>query len=696
MNYTIKYDGEGRLRVRCGKFAFTEKQGFGIAQFLKKYPYISEVITSHSNGGILITYQSNDRENVLLLLNEIRKTDLAEVEPVDDDVIRQIDREFQNRVASMIVCRGLCRWLLPSPIRTIRTIYKALSYLAEGISSLLKCEINVSVLDGAAIGACLAQGKYSSANSIMFLLSLSSLMEDYTRKRTRNALSQSLAIHVDQVWLVTNQGEVFVPMSQVHVGDAIRIRTGGMIPVDGTVVDGEAMINEASMTGEPLAVLKQVDSTVYAGTVVEEGSLVIQITALSSETRIQKIIEMIDRSENLKAEVQGKAERLADSIVPFSFLTAIGTYVFTRNITKALSVLMVDYSCAIKLSIPISVISAMREAAGHRIMIKGGKYLESFAAAETIVFDKTGTLTEACPKVKKIIPFGEFTRDEVLRMAACLEEHFPHSVANAIVKQAQEEGLLHEEEHAEVEYVVAHGIASYLGTQRTVIGSAHFIFEDEKIPIISKQITKIEKEINGCSAIYLAVGGELAGVIGIYDPVRNEAKAVIQELRELGISNIVMLTGDSENAAKAVAEELGITSYKSQVLPGDKAGMIEKLRAEGSHVIMVGDGINDSPALSAASVSVAMKDSSDIAKEVADITLLSANLDELITLRRLSQKLFQRIHQNYRFILIFNTTLLAMGLGGIISPQTSALYHNLSTLGISAMSMRPCLQKSRM
>lgn len=692
MKYIIKHESQGRIRLRCGKFAFSEKEGFGIAERLKQEKFITDVITSHENGGILIKYQNNYKQEVLSLVDSIKKNDLICCEPSDGDLIRTIDKDFQQKLAYKLAKRTVFKLFIPSSLRAVITVCKAIPYILEGISNIFKFNINVAVLDGAAIGASLVQGEYSSSGSIMFLLTLSSMMEDYTRKRTKNALSQSLAVNVDRVWLVTEGGEISIPMSKAVLGDKIKIRSGGMIPVDGKVVEGEALVNESTMTGEPLSVLKHDGTTVYAGTVVEEGGIVVEITALSSETRINKIISMIDQSESLKADVHSKAEKLADSIVPFSFMTSIGVYLFTRNITKALSVLMVDYSCAIKLSVPISVISAMREASNHRIMIKGGKYLESYAFADTIVFDKTGTLTEACPTVAKVIPLGKSTREEVLRTAACLEEHFPHSVAKAIVKQAHNEGLNHEEEHAEVEYVVAHGISSYLGDKKAVIGSAHFVLEDEKIHVTQSQQKKIDENINGYSAIYLAVGGKLIGVICINDPVRKEAKDVISQLKKLGVKNVIMLTGDSDSAARVACEDLGISEYRAQVLPADKAKIIEEIKAEGRQVIMVGDGINDSPALSAANVSVAMKDSSDIAKEVADITLLSTELNELVTLRLLSKKLFERINRNYKFILVFNTALLALGIGGMITPQTSALCHNMSTMAISAVSMRPCLK----
>ena len=692
MQYCIKYDGKGRLRVRCGQFAFSEKEGYGIAQMLKEEKYILDVISSHQNGGLLITYADGARQQVLEKIKAIEKAHIKPVEPSDEDLSRKTDSAFQQSLVCIAVRHGLTKWLLPAPIRTAITLFKSVKYLKAGILSLLDMKLNVSVLDGVAIGASLCQRYFDTASSIMFLLSISDLLEDYIKKRTKDALTRSLAIDIDKVWLVKEESDILVPLASIRQGDCIKIRTGSMIPVDGVIIEGEAMINEASMTGEPLAVRKAEGAFVYAGTVIEEGCAVINVKAVNNETRINKIVKMIDQSEALKAEVQGKAEKLADSIVPFSFATALATYLVTRNMTKALSVLMVDYSCAIKLSTPISVISAMREASCHQIMVKGGKYLEAFAQADTIVFDKTGTLTEACPRVAKVIGCNGFTRKGVLRIAACLEEHFPHSVAKAIVKQAQSEGLNHEEEHTEVEYVVAHGIASMIHGQKALIGSEHFIFEDEKIPFSEEEKRIVEENRNGCSIIYLAIGGKLAGFIGIDDPARKEAKKMIADMKKEGVKHIIMLTGDSQNAAEAVSKALGITEYRSQVLPEEKANIIEELKKEGKKVIMVGDGVNDSPALSVADVSVAMKDASDIAREVADVTLLSGNLEELVILRRLSKLLMHRISWNYKFILTFNTSLLLLGLAGVITPATSAFCHNVSTMAISAASMRPCLK----
>ncbi len=497
---------------------------------------------------------------------------------------------------------------------------------------------------------------------------------------------------MDSVWLVKDGAEILVPMSDIAVGDVIRIRTGALIPVDGIVTDGDAMVNEASMTGEGLPVHKKQGITVYAGTVVSEGSIDIKVTALPKESRIQQIVGLIENSENLKAGIQSRAEHMADSIVPFSFIGALAVGVFTRSMAKALSVFMVDYSCGIKLSASISVISAMREAASRRVMVKGGKFLETFAKADTIIFDKTGTLTEACPTVCEVIGFYGYSEEEIIRTAACIEEHFPHSMARAVVRCAEERGLVHEEEHAEVEYVVAHGVVTRLKGERTLIGSAHFVFEDEKTEYTEEQKKAIEEAAGGGSVLFLAKGGRLIGAIFINDPPRAEAAEAIEALRAVGIKKVVMLTGDSESAAKGVCEALGIDEYRSQVLPAEKAEIIESYKKNGSTVIMVGDGVNDSPALAAADVSVSMKDSSDIAREVADVTLLSADLRELAAVKELSKRLFVRIENNYKFIITFNTALLVGGLVGTIAPSSAALMHNASTMGISALSTRPLLK----
>ena len=691
MKYQIIYDQPGRLRLRSGMYAFTEQQGYSLAALLRQNPAVLSVEVTWRNCGILIYYKEGCREEILQLVSSICQKDLIEIEPQEEDQSAKLDTDFQMNLVKTAGYHFARKLFLPVLLNNGWILYRSAQYIARGIKELWNHRLNVEVLDAASILASLAQRDCKTASSVMFLLNISSLLEEYTHKRTHNALARSLSINVDQVWRVDGDTDTLVPMADIHVNDWIRVRSGNLIPVDGRVIDGEAMINEASMTGESLAVAKRADSSVYAGTVLEEGSLVIQVTALSDESRIAQIMDMIDHSEALKAGVQSQAEHLADAIVPYSFIGAIGVFAITRNLTKALSVLMVDYSCAIKLSTPIAVISAMKEASDHGILIKGGKYFEIFSEADTIVFDKTGTITESCPKLDKVIPFGKYTRDEVLRISACLEEHFPHSVARAIVKQAEVEGLVHEELHAEVEYVVAHGISSKIGDKKCLIGSYHFIAEDEHIRVTQKQRMEIEAAAQGRSVIYLTIGKSLAGVLLIYDPPRPEAKAVIQDLYKEGIKRIYILTGDSENAARAVAEEIGVTDYQAQVLPEDKANIIGSLRSDKTKLIMVGDGINDSPALAAADVSVAMQDASDLAREVADITLLHNNLEDIVFLRRLSNAMLQRIKGNYRFIVTFNTGLLVSGLAGLISPAVSAYLLILSTMMIGASSMRLCL-----
>jgi len=654
----------------------------------------SEVLSaeaSHVNGGMLICYKPGCRDSVLAVIGGLNKRCLPVSQKQDVNQVRELDDAFSRSMAVVLCKHYALKLFVPAPIRAIFTLRRAFFYWKKGGRSLLNGKLGVDVLDAAAVMAATVQRDFATASSIMTLLHISELLEDYTRKKARQTLTQSLALHVDSIWLADEHEDILTPVSQIQVGDRIRVRTGGVIPLDGEVVSGEALVNESSMTGEPLAVLRQEKHSVYAGTVIEEGSLVIKVRTLADNTRIQNIVALIDQSEALKAGIQSKAEKLADSIVPFSFLTSIATLILTRNITKAMSVLMVDYSCAIKLTTPICVISAMHEAAKHRMLVKGGKYLEAYANADTIVFDKTGTLTAACPKVAKVVPLGGRTRDEVLKISACLEEHFPHSVAKAIVRQAEEEGLQHREEHTEVNYVVAHGICSMLHGERVLIGSGHFIFDDEGIPLTEEDREYLSRESEGYSAVYLAVGGRLAGMVCVEDPVRLDARHTLAQLKSSGIKHIIMLTGDGEAAAKAACEALGITEYRAQVLPEEKADIVRSLKARGRTVVMVGDGINDSPALSCADVSVAMRDGSDIAKEVADITLLSENLDGLIMLRQLSKALFERINRNYRFILGFNTSLLLLGITGAIAPATSAVLHNTSTMLLSATSMRSYL-----
>ena len=699
MIYDIVYDKGTRLRVRAGKYAFTKEETYGLSETLLEYEFIDEVHISHRNGSILIFYNDLSKKSEILgILDKISQEDLYETSPSGKISLTEISNDFIVKLAERFVRRYLFKIILPIPLRRVRMLYHAAHYLWNGLDSLTSFRPDVALLDGTAIAASLLTKNYKSVGSMMFLLSISDMLEDYTMQKTKSTLKQSLALNIDSVWLVEeddegNEIERQFPLTEVKKGDKIRIRTGAIIPVDGVIADGDAMINEASMTGESMAVHKSKGKAVHAGTVVEEGSVLIEVRSVNDETRLNKIIDMIEDSEELKAGIQSKAERLADSIVPYSLLGTALTYLLTRNTTKALAVLMVDFSCAIKLTTPISVITAMKEASDNRMMVKGGKHLEAYANADTIVFDKTGTLTNAHPVLEKVIPCGKYERDEVLRIAACIEEHFAHSVATAIVKQAEAEGLHHEEDHSEVEYIVAHGISTTYDGKKAIIGSRHFVEEDEGIKFTKKQQKLIEENVKEYSVIYLAIGKKLQGILCISDPVRDEAYDVISQLKELGITNVVMLTGDSENAANKIANDLGITQYRSQVLPEDKASIIQELKDEGHKVIMVGDGINDSPALSAADVSVAMRNSSDIAREVADISLLSDDLHDLVTLRKLSVGMLDKINANYRHIVMFNGSLIGLGLLGVIPPTTTSLLHNLSTMLFGLRSTKSVLGK---
>ena len=696
MKFKVMHDSAPRLRVRAGKWAFTKEEGYGIASLLLDYDFIQDVFTSHRNGSILIYYDGDveSKQKIFDILSAITMDDLFEAEPTQTQVSKEITDDFYLKLSKMIGRRLLGRWFLPMPIKNALTIFRAAKYIWYGLDSLTSFRVDVALLDGAAVAGALLQKQYQPASSMMFLLSISDALEDYTVQKAKSTLKDSLALNIDTVWVVGEDGEEKqVSAMDIDKGDKIKIHMGDIIPVDGKVVDGEAMVNEASMTGEPLAVHKSEGKTVHAGTVVEEGKVIVEVYSMNKETRLNKIIDLIENSEDLKAETQSKAEKLADSIVPYSFLATALTYLITRNASKALSVLMVDFSCAIKLTTPLSVISAMREASDNRMMVKGGKFLEAYANADTIVFDKTGTLTNATPKVVEVIPMSRrYKRDDILRMAACIEEHFAHSIATAIVKQAEEEGLKHEEDHSEVEYIVAHGIVTEYDGKRAVIGSKHFLFDDEKVKVTKAQERKVKKEAKEHSVVYLAIDGKLEGLICIDDPVREEAKYVIEELKSLGIENVIMLTGDSESGAKAGAKALGITEYRSQVLPEDKSKIVEELKQEGKTVIMVGDGINDSPALAAADVSVSMKHSSDIAREVADISLLSDDLYDLVTLRKLSVGMLDKINSNYRNIVAVNGSLLVLGVMGVIQPSTSSMIHNLSTMLFGAMSTKSVLK----
>ena len=670
--------------MRMGRRAFSAEEGYGLEDALAAFSWVVSAEATSVNGGLLVIYEPNRRDFLLDFIGKMEKPPKAKRE----NNIKELEREFACSISKIVARHFLQKLLLPAPVRAFFAVFNAAQYVKKGLKSLQRGNLDVDVLDAAAVTAALAQKDFATAASIITLLRVSELLEGYTRKKTRQTLSQSLFTQIDKVWLVGEERDVRTPMAKVQIGDLLRVRAGSAIPLDGEVSSGEAIVNESSLTGEALGVLRKTGHSVYAGTVVEEGSLVVKVRTLADDTRIQSIAAFIERSESLKATTQGKAEKLADAIVPFSFLGFGLVFAFTGSLSKALSILMVDYSCAIKLTTPMCIISAMREAANSGILVKGGIHLEAFANADTIVFDKTGTLTNDCPRVAKVVPFDNRDRDELLKTAACLEEHFPHSVARAIVRQAEVENLNHEEEHADVDYIVAHGISSMLNGERILIGSHHFIFEDEGVPLTPEQLAIMERETPGYSVVWIAINNQAAGMICVEDTVREDAAEVLAALRKQGIRRIIMLTGDGNAAAKSVCETLGIDTFRAQMLPEEKADYIHSLKSDGHQVIMVGDGINDSPALSGADVSVVMKSGSDIAKAVADISLLTENLNGLVELRTLSQSLFSRIHRNYAHIIAANSTLLFLGAFGLISASSSALLHNISTMVLCGASMR--------
>ena len=693
MHYQVIHHTPGRLRVRSGRCAFNHDQAYGIECRLLKQKGVYSVKATPCNGGVFILYEGTSPQAIFRTLDRLRPETLRSHEPEERAEARKLARSFFLRIAGKASSFLFCKVFLPPPLRMAKAFWNYGSYLRRGMAGLGSGRLNVAVLDAVSIGVSIGTKAYGTANSIMFLLSISDLLENYTRKKTRAALAASLSINIDRVWRVEEGGMRQVPMEQIRPGEKIRVDAGNVIPVDGTVLSGEAEVNQAAMTGESEAASKREGSVVFAGTTLETGSLVIRVDAAGDQSRINNIIALIDHSEELKARIQSRAEKLADSIVPYTLLTAGALFLFTRNISKALSVLMVDYSCAIKLATPISVISAMKEAAARKIMIKGGKFMELFAKTDTIVFDKTGTLTSACPQVTQIIPLSDCSREYILKTAACLEEHFPHSVARAVVRKALEEGLHHEEEHAEVEYIVAHGIASRVGGERVVIGSYHFVFEDEHCIVPADEQEKFDRMPAEYSHLYMAASGQLVGVICIADPLRPEAASVLRQLHKLGIRNAVMMTGDSYRTAEAIARQVGVDQFFAEVLPEDKANFVQKAKAEGHTVVMIGDGINDSPALSAADIGIAINSGAAIAREIADVTIKADSLEELVTLKTIANALQHRVSSNYRFVLSFNSTLIALGALGILQPAASAMLHNLSTIGISLRSMTNLIQK---
>ena len=688
MNYTIAHELPGRLRLNCGRRAFNRGEAGAVEYLLGVLDGVERVRASHITGSIVIFFSPSCRDSVLAAAAHLDRSYFE-----GESALPHSDDECPESKLNALIGRMAVNRLLPLPLRALLCTIRYTPYFLSGLRSLLAKKLDVSVLDAAAIGLSILFGDFKTAGAIMSLLKLGDIIEDWTRERSKRDLAEGLALKETTFWIERDGAEIQIPAEDLAIGDNIIVRAGSVIPVDGIVVRGEAMVDQSVMTGEPLAVHRYGGTSVFAGTTIKEGELVISTTAFDKGTRISNIIQMIDESEHMKAHIQSRAERLADGIVPYSFLLAGAVFVATGSFRKATSALLVDYSCAIKLSTPLAILSAMKEGVKHGVVAKGGRILEKIADADTVVFDKTGTLTVASPNVAKVVPFGGRTREDVLRTAACLEEHFPHSIARAVVRKAEEEELHHEEEHAEVEYCVAHGIVSRLGDNRVIIGSDHFVLEDEKTPLGDAERDIIDRLSHSYSLLYLAIGGELAGVLCIEDPLRSEATRIVSELRSEGIKRVIMLTGDNENAAAHVASKLGLDGFVARMLPEDKTAYIKKLHAEGSKVIMVGDGINDSPALSAADVGISMKESADIAREISDVILNHNSLDAVVAARRLASGAMNRIQNNYTFIIAVNSLLLALGLAGAIQPATSALLHNASTIGASMRSLTPILKK---
>ncbi|MCG4609509.1 heavy metal translocating P-type ATPase [Anaeromassilibacillus senegalensis] len=686
MNATILHESRGRIRFRLRQKQMTLAQADLLEAWIQGKSWCRQV-TVHERTCCVILYYDGTRQAVL---NEIRHFSWQEAErttALPAHSSRALNREFEEKLVAKVVCKAACTLFLPSPLRIARILWHMIPFVRRGLHCLLRRRIKVELLDALSISISACRRDFGTAGMVMFLLEVGELLEEWTRKKSVADLARCMSLNVDRVWLRTAQGEVLVPVSQIQPGDAVVVRAGGIIPVDGLVLEGEVTVNQASLTGESIPVPKRPGGAVYAGTVVEEGECVLEVKQASGQSRYDQIVHMIEQSEQMKSEAESKAANLADKLVPYTFAGSLLSFALTRNVARALSVLMVDFSCALKLAMPLAVLSAMREAGRAHITVKGGKFLEAVAAADTIVFDKTGTLTRACPRVAQVVPFGGKEEAEMLRLAACLEEHFPHSMANAVVEEAKRRGLRHEEYHSKVEYLVAHGIASTVDGERVLIGSAHFVFEDEGCVIPEGEQERFDALPPEYSHLYLAVGGQLAAVICISDPLREEAKEVLSALRTLGITSTVMLTGDSYRTAAAIAAQVGVDDFRAGVLPADKAEYVARLRREGHTVLMVGDGINDSPALSEADAGIAISDGAAIAREIADITIAADSLWELVELRRIAMALMARIHSNYRFVIGFNGTLIALGVAGVLPPATSATLHNLSTLGVSLRSM---------
>lgn len=685
MKLRIEHEIPGRVRISTSLGRMTCAQADRFQYYLLSLDGVTAVKVYERSGNAVIHY-TGVRAALLQGVLAYQPDASAVQALVPEHTSRAINAAYRDKIANHVFRFCLSR-LLPAPLRVLRACFQAFGHIRAGLRCLARGRLEVPVLDATAIAVSLVRRDFSTASSVMFLLGLGELMEEWTHKKSVADLASSMSLNVEKVWRRRDGQDTLISIRDIVPGDLVRVEMGNMIPLDGVVTEGEAMVNQASLTGESIPVRKIIDATVYAGTVIEEGALTLRVKQAVGQTRYEKIVHMIEDSERLKSSLESSAAHLADRLVPYSFLGAGLAWLLTRNVQKLVAVLMVDFSCALKLSMPVAVLSAMRECNDHKITVKGGKFLEAVAAADTIVFDKTGTLTLAQPSVRQVVTFGGRDRDEMLRTAACLEEHFPHSIANAVVRQAEIEGLKHAEEHAKVKYVIAHGIASELHGEHVCIGSYHFIFEDEGCALPADEQDKFDNLPEECSLLYMAIGGKLAAVLCIEDPLRPESADVIHALRTLGITKTVMMTGDSDRTAHVIAQRVGVDEYHAEVLPEDKAAFVQRERARGRKVIMLGDGINDSPALSAADVGIAVSEGAQIAREIADVTISGRDLYQLVTLRRISMQLMQRIQANYRFVIGFNSGLLALGLAGAITPGLSAFLHNMSTLGIGLHGM---------
>lgn len=687
MKFTIKHEIPGRIRIHMEQKQMSYKEADTLLYYLDTLEYVTQAKVYRRTADACVCF-SGKRELLIQALRKFRYTSVKVPDEVLTNSGRQLNDIYQEKLIGKVLFHYAGKIFLPYPVRKAVVLWKAVHYLKEGWKSLARRKLEVAVLDASAIGISVLRGDFNTAASVMFLLGVGETLEEWTHKKSVGDLARSMSLNVSKVWLKSEEQEVLVDSRKIKEGDNIVVHMGNVIPFDGVVCEGEGMVNQSSLTGEPLPVLKKAGGYVYAGSVLEEGELTFTVKKAGGSSRYEKIVEMIEESEKLKYSLEGKAERLADRLVPVTFAGTALTWLFTRNITKALAVLMVDFSCALKLTMPIAVLSAIRQAGSYDITVKGGKFLEAVAEAETIVLDKTGTLTKAMPTVKMIVPFCEAGENELLRIAACLEEHFPHSMAKAVVSAAKKAGLEHEEMHSKVEYIVAHGISSSIEGKRVFIGSAHFIFDDEKCTVPKEYQKQFESLPEEYSHLYLAIDGVLAAVICIEDPLREESASVVRALKGAGFQKVVMMTGDNERTAAFIARKAGVDEYYSEVLPEDKAMFIEKEKAKGKKVLMVGDGINDSPALSAADAGIAVSDGSELAREIADITIPADNLYQIVRLKYLSQALMRRINRNYKEIVGINTLLILLGVGGMIQPTTTAMFHNMSTIAISLQSMQ--------